>query len=99
MKQVKLKVPHSEIVPIDSVSKDKYYGFKENIGEKGLIMQSIYGTGAFKLFASQSITQGNHYGSSGGLKTLKAAIDWLLMNEFEVYEFDTPKTLFAWLAE
>ena len=98
MKQVQLTAPPLNITSIDEVLAKKYYGAKSKEGSTGFISQTEYMGGLYILIASRGLTYRNSWNLLCS-HHLGTAIKNLLKQEFEVYEFDTPKELYTWLAE
>lgn len=99
MKKVLRTIPEQSFTLIDQVSEGKYYGV--NINYKSFIQQEGYCSGNFILKSSNKLTIGNYYDGQTytGHKTINSLISSILSRGYEVYEFDTPEELFAWLAK
>jgi hypothetical protein len=85
-------------VSTHDVSISKYYGVKHHGGPKGFITSTGYRK-SFYTFSEDKLTIGNGWGRE--YSNLKELIGYLLgVNlPFEVYEFDTAKEMFKWLAD
>jgi len=99
MKQVLLKTPPQNITTPRSVTPNRYYGVKSGLKSKGFIARKDFEQGEYRVHSIDSLTKGNEWDSFS--KTiLSDTITGLLRNgSFEVYEFETPTSLMAWLAE
>ncbi len=94
---VKLEEKH-EIVDVNDVNATKYYGVINIDTEKGFIAKGKMCDLEFNLMARKEITIGNcwsHFKNAN----LKKMCENLIIANFKIFEFDTPKELFAWLAE
>ena len=97
MKQV-VKVVENNVVDINSVSNNKYYGFKLYDNSKGQIVGDdallAYNSYQAKFFTDSTV------GNPCTLKysSLKNCIDTILSspNKSDVFEFDTYQELFKW---
>lgn len=102
MKQVSNTPPVSNIVYIDNVSTEKYYGIINKMSiekQKGLIIQENFNYGVYKVYAIDKITNGNKW-SQYERESLKGVILALLHTTlFTIHEFDTAKEIFKWLSE
>ena len=99
MKRV-VKQMTEETVHIDQLSTDKYYGIQVR-DEKGFIATSGYYSGQYQLRASDHLTIANQWADEQHFNNITQACKWWLdkQDNGQVYEFDTPKELFQWLAE
>lgn len=75
---------------------DKFYGAKRSDGV-GFVTTREYRR-KFKLACVSNLTFGNEWDSCEG-ETLLECLDKALAWKFQVFEFDTAKELFTWLAE
>ncbi len=96
MKQVKVTPPVPTITPNDVVI-SKYYGIKSPCDSRGFITRQNYDSDNFIVLALKGITNGNCWGWFSN--DLKELVKTLVLNDFEVYEFDTYQELFRWLSE
>lgn len=95
MKKVVLE--ENDVVYLSEVSELKYYGvFFDN--QKSFITKRNYFDGDYSAFLCMSVTKGNSYDGHDSC-SLKETINSLISSSFIIYEFDTPKELFTWLAE
>lgn len=96
MKKV-VKVTPNNIVNTTDVSLTKYYGIL-CCDSKGFISRTSYKHGNFIVYRETELTNGNYYIIN--YKTLKDAIEAIIdYHNSEVFEFNTAKELFAWLAK
>ena len=100
MKKVVKKVTPEMEVAIDQVSSVKYYGvLAYSSRNRGFITRFPYWSGSFVALCSSKVTSGNNWDSYTS-NTLSEFISTLLRNGFfTIYEFDTARELFAWVAE
>lgn len=93
MKKVVLDVP-GDITPVSNVSNKKYYAFKIANFVGTITLKS----GMYYCLCADQLTSGNDI---SGFKNicLDAMIKDIVQEGFHVFEFETPKELFAWLAE
>jgi len=88
-----------DTVNVSEVDSDKFYGFVQNhTNLKGFISRISYCSGDYQAKAITDLTEGNSW-PIHTRSNLKDAIDNLLNKNFTVYQFDTSKELFTWLAE
>ena len=109
MKQIIKNPVPVDVVAVSDCDTTKYYGFSATPHEhdnKGFITQKGYMSQDFMPLSVSNVTAGYSY-ISGKATSLKAALDYLLnlgagndeIDEvFKVYQFDTSKELFTWLA-
>lgn len=95
MKKV-YKTDPDNIVHISNISKNKYYGIVNKSNEKGFLVADNYGSDFYKAQCKNGINDGDHFGIPA---LLKIKIENLIESQFEIFEFDTPGELFAWLAK
>jgi hypothetical protein len=97
MKQV-VKVVENKVVDINSVSNDKYYGFKLWDGSSGQIVGDDF-LGNDNCYQAKFFT-GSTVGNPYTLRysSLKNCIDSILSSKNDVFEFDTYRELFKWAA-
>jgi len=104
MKTVVLK-QETNIVEASNVDDNKYYGTvkKASPEGKGFIVRTLYGDSngrsTYKLMSINYFTKGNSFESFDGYSLFGLIKELLKNNSFDIYEFDTPKELFKWLAE
>ena len=98
MKQVILKKKPVDVVAVEDISSEKYYGIEESEGYKGFIAAKNY-LGKPLVLAADSVTQGNGWSALDNKTTLKSCIITAINEGCQVYEFNTNKELFAWLAQ
>jgi hypothetical protein len=92
---VKSIVP-SNVVTLSQVDENLFYGVLIN-ENKAFIIQENYRQGNFNTVnAGAGMTYSNGYAQRSSLKDL---IGFYLSSKCQVYQFDTAKELFAWLAE
>ena len=105
MKEVLKKI---EVVSVDisEVSVSKFYGAEKTTdGRKAFIIRSQHSEDGFVVISTKEMTDGNCYPSYAGstlkqaIVNLKAGSDNEFRVEFRVFEFDTSKELFKWLAK
>ena len=82
----------------DLLTTNKYYGIKAFDGQTGFISQEGYYTGKYIALCSNTLTHRNAWDLLAKPE-LSKMIEGLLKRGFEVYEFDTPKELWSWLAK
>ena len=97
MKKVILNESQVATIVLDDVTSDKYYGAQIR-DRKGFISRQGYGQGDFRLYAVDSVTVGNAW-SFFDFPILSTVISRILDANNNVFEFDTAKELFKWLAE
>lgn len=103
MKQVLLKTPPRNITTPRLVTADRYYGVQTTTtttttNSKGFVARKDFGCGEYRIHAINSLTEGNEW-KSFSKPILSDTITAVLKSEaFEVYEFETPQELMAWLA-
>ncbi len=103
MKHVLNTLPPQCVTLSFNTTVDKFYGIKQRVNDKskGFIRRETYNAGNFILISAESdLTKGamwSHWKSS----SLSALITDIVADKlgFDVYEFDTVKELFQWLAE
>ena len=99
MKKVVKGTLPSDIVQLTEVNSQKYYGLKHpNDNSRGFISRSKFCNGEYIPMCCDELTNGNRWSCSDSLTKL---IGDLMSGPrpFTVYEFDTHKELFGWLAE
>jgi len=78
------------------ISEGKFYGSKEKTSEeKSVFHRQSFLADDYRAYSRRSFTQGNGYGQKGTLIELI----YTLRDFHDIYQFDTAKELFAWLAE
>jgi hypothetical protein len=88
-----------DTVNVSEVNSYKFYGFVQNhTNSKGFISRVSYGGGNYQMKAITELTEGNSW-PSHSRSNLQGTIENLLNKNFTVYQFDTSKELFTWLAE
>lgn len=104
MKQV-IKRTQDDVTFVDEVNARFYYGVLEvnyegKSVQKGFIVQQAYRNGPFIAVCENSMTVGNNW-DSYSCNTLEATVDAIIKSgcKKQVFQFDTAKELFAWLAE
>lgn len=98
MKKVILEQPEVAVIELSNVNKDKYYGIIQG-GAKGFVTRKDYDQGVYYPLVCESVTNGNTWNIHINTE-LKGLVRNLISNtSFTVYEFDTSKELFSWLAE
>jgi hypothetical protein len=99
MKKVILEKPEVAVVELSNVSNEKYYGVSPDYDKKGFITKTDFNLGKYTVLSQRLLTKGNGWDSFDS-QDLKTIIKKLISNTlFTVYEFDTSKELFTWLAE
>lgn len=85
---------------------NKFYGAQKiSDNSKGFISRPYYKDGKFQIKTIDNITEGNNFNYTGECNvTLLERLDTflkriLLHNQFNIFEFDTAKELFLWLAQ
>ena len=100
-----IKYTADKVVTVAECSKRYYYGIYCKTDDdsdgynKGFITRSEYDDGCFVVMCACGFTNGNNFNSFRNHNDINALIHHLIDNKFTVYRFDTPKELFAWLAE
>lgn len=97
MKQVVLNYPIKYVTP-DYFDGDKYYGFESPSGGKGFLVQGARHK-TYTVFAENGFTHSNKFPLLTDIDDAKHLLRVAIDNRFEVFEFDTSKELFKWLAE
>lgn len=89
-----------EILLADDVRSSRYYGInlENNINYKGFITRKGYHHGNFFPAAAEGITNANYW-SSWSNPSLPELIKDLIKNDFNVYEFESARELFAWVGK
>lgn len=96
---MKKVVQSTPVVTVDNVADNKFYGVLAKGDVKCFISRKDFNDGDFIVRSSRKLTQGNSYDSFNN-NCLRTMITKLVEHEnFEVFEFDTAKELFKWLAE
>lgn len=85
-------------VDVASVSGNKYYGATQ-LGAKGFIIRTGVNAGPYKILSNNHFTQGNGWSGDTAYNGLAATIREHIRIGGEVYEFETSKDLFTWLAQ
>jgi len=67
--------------------------------QKDLFQEKIFCDGNYQMKSITDLTEGNSWPTHSRNNNLFDAIKNLLVNKFTVYQFDTAKELFTWLAE
>jgi len=97
--QVVLKVPsHRNIVSVDEVNEDLYYVVKSDAAI-GIITRQHYDDGPFLCKSTDEFTRGNGWTFVCGCKTLTQVVTKAINLKFTVYQFDTAKEMFQWVAD
>ena len=97
MKKVVLE--KEETVELTNVDPRKYYGVLRSCGSKGFITRRNYREGLYSAYCCEGVTRANSWNLQDS-DTLDSVIKKLIdILYFKVYEFDTAKELFTWLAE
>lgn len=95
MKQVILDKPN-KTASVSECCESLYYGV--NMGpEKGFIRSTYWGSSTFKLYSLDAFTRSNSWSDHVG--GLQKVIEGYLNDDYQIYEFQTPQELMAWLAE
>jgi hypothetical protein len=95
--QVVMPTPEKNVVFLDEVDSDKYYGVIWQGNERCSIQSTGYKTGIFVAKCNRGLTYQNHFGCPTELVQF---IEYQCIKDNRpVYQFDTAKELFAWLAE
>lgn len=92
---------NKDCVLASEVSTDKYYGVKGSFSPKGFISRENFHSGNFIPRCSKCLTAGNNWPDfySNCLTTVIIRMLESKNEQYEIFEFDTAKELFAWLAE
>lgn len=100
MKQVIDNKPN-DVVELSYVTPKKFYGVANRVGRAVGFISRLNIEKGYVVFNSDGLTDGNwnpaiyaHYAQE-----LTGLIAILIANNYEVYEFDTSKELYGWLAE
>ncbi len=108
MKHVLTKPPTQTYVHIENVDHTKYYGVsysgeqKSSLGQKAFLTRQHYSsgpTGVFMWRCVDGVNRGNGIFSERGYYSVADAIKQCMEFNVEVFEFDTAKELFKWLAQ
>lgn len=86
-------------VSCENADPQKYYGVLIRDIDKGFITQETYCKGNFRVLASYDLTEGNNYSNFTGAVTLAEFVKEIIQRGEQVFEFDSYKELFKWLAE
>ena len=97
MKKVISDTEVTNVVKVNKVNPQKYYGIKRDVNRGFITKEDFYGQ-KYKTLAANNVTLGNSWSHIGG-ESLCDIISMLLNNGYDVLEFDTPSELFSWLAE
>jgi hypothetical protein len=84
MKKRIITEPMTETVNLGDVSLEKYYGFVNEVGQRGFITRQRWHDGEFLAISFYSITNGNSFGARSELPEL---ISELMMKGFSVFQF------------
>lgn len=95
MKTVLIKEPTPAITFVEQADSRKYYGCLIR-DQKGFITARHF-EGPFFAAAAKSITIGNSWSQKD--TSLANLLRHFILEGFEVFEFETHKELFVWLAE
>lgn len=91
-----------QIVLVTQTSDSNYYGIQETRtgNHKGFIFRSEFDAGDFRFrtLIADKATRGNSWGLFSSI-ILKDLIRSLIVNGFNVYEFQTHSELFDWLSK
>jgi hypothetical protein len=97
MKQVVIEVPKN-VVAADETIDSRFYGVDSG-SSKGFICRSKYRTGPFTSFCGDNLTNGNTWSlDPEHSNSLQVAIKEYIRRGFSVFEFESYKELFKWLA-
>lgn len=89
-----------DTVNVSEVDSDMFYGFIQNqTNSKGFITRANFCHGNFQMKSITDLTEGNSWPTHSRSNNLQDSINNLLNYNFTVYQFDTSKELFTWLAE
>jgi hypothetical protein len=104
MKQVHITSPSLPITMTSAVSKSKYYGIQQKVNgcKKGFLHRERFNLGNYSIRCIDYLTEGNSWDIPEWRSSeLQVTIEILIKDErgFDVYEFDTAKELFLWLAK
>lgn len=86
-------------VSCENVDPQKYYGVLVNNIDKGFITQETYCDGDFRVLACSDLTEGNNFYNFRGSETLTEFVKEILQRGEQVFEFNSCKDLFRWLAQ
>ena len=86
-------------VSVGNIDPQKYYGVLSCFIDKGFITQEQYCKGSFRVLAASDVTEGNHFCSFKESSDLTEFVKGIIERGEQVFEFDSCKELFAWLAE
>jgi hypothetical protein len=96
MREVILSEDSKRPITLSEVDTNKFYGVVEPSGRKGVVI--FLGTSqVYRAFIASDINTGNCWSGADGA-TLRGTLS-VLLKFSKVYEFSTPKELYAWLAE
>lgn len=101
MKKVLKNIPTVDFVSCENVTSDKYYGVSDREGRRGFIAGNEFNGGCYKAFCCAYITKGNEWiwRDLREVTSLSSFIRILITDYLSVFEFDTHKELFQWLAD
>jgi len=99
MKKVVLEKPEVAVVELLNVNTNRYYGVSNKNGLKGSLTRRNFYNGQYSAFCCQSVTKGNAWDGHDSEKLVDVIKNLISSSLFTVYEFETSKELFAWLAE
>lgn len=101
MRRIIKEKPETEEIPINEVNftAEKYYGFINGKGEKGLISQNYF-TKNFTVLKATDINKPKTDLVAGvSFCSVKNSVKYLMAWRCEVYQFDSIAELFGWLVE
>ena len=98
VKEVTNQLIHTLLVELKDVDNEKYYGIL-NYKEKGFITRRRYDDDKYIILSVDFLTNGNGWDYYTNDSISKVIGDFIWDGRGKVYEFDTSKELFQWLAE
>ena len=102
MKRIILSENSERFMFSKAASDDKFYGVLSSKGSRGFIFREEYRGGRYRNICVDELSRGNSW-SSMYAESLKEAIDKFINFvgdiHFAVFEFDSQKELFLWLAK
>lgn len=103
MKTVVLTKPKSQVIGIEGVNHVKYYGMLYRECRKAFLTRREYLTeekgGGFYWLCCHDVNLGNRMMGGTIYNSAKEAVEAVLNVKYSVFEFDSDRELFKWLAE
>ena len=88
----------TNVTALDNVNVNKYYGIETNSNGRGFITAQQY-CGKYICVSRSGLTYCNGWHDFTGSDIKEVIKQQIIEHKFVVYEFDTYKELFRWLAE